>query len=129
VTFFDWEPRALEIAAASAREQPGLAERCDFFAGDWRNPPPLEPFDLILGADVLYERRNVPAVAAFLARHLRPGAEAWIADPGRINAQHFPEFAEDEGLEVLDGGMLLEQANRPDIRLLRLRRRGRSGSR
>jgi predicted nicotinamide N-methyase len=129
VTFFDWEPRSLEIVAASAREQPDLAERCDFVAGDWRNPPPLESFDLILAADVLYERRNAPAVATFLARHLKPGAAAWIADPGRINAQHFPALAEREGLEVLTREILLEQANGPDVHLLRLRRRGRSGSR
>ena len=83
VTFFDWEPRALEIVAASASCQQAPAGTFDFVVGDWRRPPPFGRFDLILGADVLYERRNAPAVAAFLARHLKPGAEAWIADPGR----------------------------------------------
>jgi predicted nicotinamide N-methyase len=124
VTFFDWEQRALEIVAASARQQPHLAERCDFVVGDWRNPPRIEPCDLILAADVLYERRNVPAVAAFLAGHLKPGAEAWVADPGRINAQHFPGLVQHEGLELLDDGILLRQANGPDVRLLRLVRPG-----
>ena len=81
VTFFDWEPRALEIVAASALQQPEPADRFSLVVGDWRQPPPLGPFDLILGADVLYEQRNAPPVAAFLAQHLKPGAEAWIADP------------------------------------------------
>src|ERR671923_249858 len=44
VTFFDWEPRALEIVAASAREQGGPAARFDFVVGDWRQPPPFGPF-------------------------------------------------------------------------------------
>src|SRR4051812_8057426 len=66
VTFFDWEPRAIEIVTASAQRQPVSAERFQYVAGDWRQPPPFGPFDLILGADVLYEQRNAPAVAAFL---------------------------------------------------------------
>ena len=95
VTFFDWEPTR---AGDRGRRAP-LASRCrsetpfEFVVGDWRQPPPFGPFDLILGADVLYERRNAPAVAAFLARHLKPGAEAWIADPGRPQAGPFPALA------------------------------------
>ena len=122
VTFFDWEPRALEIVAASAREQGGPAARFDFVVGDWREPPPFGPFDLVLGADVLYERRNAPAVAAFLARHLKPGAEAWITDPGRPHARLFPALAENEGLEYLGSETLPPQAHQMEITLLRLRR-------
>src|SRR5918992_958060 len=86
ITFFDWEPRALAIVAASARKQQAPPDTFDFVVGDWRQPPAFGPFDLILGADVLYERRNAPAVATFLARHLKSGSEAWIADPGRPQA-------------------------------------------
>ena len=122
VTFFDWEPRALEIAAASAREQGLPPATFDFILGDWREPPPLGPFDLILGADLLYERRNAPAVAAFLARHLKPGAEAWIADPGRPHAQLFTALAREAALELLGSEVLPPQAQQPEITLLRLRR-------
>src|SRR6185436_12053970 len=66
VTFLDWEPRALALVAASAREQGAPEGECACLVGDWRNPPACGPFDLILGADVLYEERNAPAVAAFL---------------------------------------------------------------
>lgn len=119
VTFFDWEPRALEIVAASASKQ-RMPAAFDFVVGDWRTPPPLDPFDLILGADILYEERNGPPVAAFLADHLKPGAEAWIADPGRKHAQEFPDIAERYGLEWVDLETL-PHGNRPDITLLRLR--------
>lgn len=126
VTFFDWEPRALQIVAASANEQHSAATAFDFVVGDWREPPPFGPFDLILGADVLYERRNAPAVAAFLSHHLTPNGEAWIADPGRPQAEKFPECAEHEGLE-LHGLEIMPSVPDPgappaEIRLMRLRR-------
>lgn len=122
VTFFDWEPRALEIVAASAQRQQLPADALEFVAGDWRRPPPLGPFDRILGADVLYERRNVPAVAAFLAGHLKPGAEAWIADPGRPQAGPFLALTEAAGLLIQSRGQLPRRSDGDRITLLRLRR-------
>ncbi len=53
-------------------------------SGDWRSPPRLPPFDLILAADVLYEARSLPAVATFFRGHLAPGGEAWLADPSDL---------------------------------------------
>ena len=123
VTFFDWEPRALEIVALSARAQGRPAEAFELFVGDWRTPPPFGPFDLILGADLLYERRNAPAVAAFLAGHLKPGAEAWIADPGRLHAKPFPSLAAQAGLERVATEPLGPAEGR-EITLFRLRRPG-----
>ncbi len=122
VTFFDWEPRALEIVAASARQQGELAARCKYVVGDWRTPPAFGPFDRILGADVLYERRNGPAVAAFLARHLEPGGEAWLTDPSRPQARRFPSLAEEAGLELLAADRLPSAPPEPAITFLRLRR-------
>jgi 2-polyprenyl-3-methyl-5-hydroxy-6-metoxy-1,4-benzoquinol methylase len=122
VTFFDWEPRALEVVAASVREQPVPADRFACVSGDWRRPPPFGPFDLILGADVLYERRNAPAVATFLAGHLKPGAEAWIADPGRAAAGPFPALASEQGLQVISTETLPPRDHASTITLLRVLR-------
>jgi 2-polyprenyl-3-methyl-5-hydroxy-6-metoxy-1,4-benzoquinol methylase len=122
VTFFDWEPRAIEIVQASVERQIVPAAKVQYAIGDWRQPPPLGSFDLILGADVLYERRNAPAVAAFLASHLKPGAEAWIADPGRPQAGPFPELAAQSGLEMLGEETVRVGSDAPDITLLRVRR-------
>jgi predicted nicotinamide N-methyase len=96
VTFLDWEPAAVEIAVASAWTA-GFSS-VDGIACDWRAPPPLAPFDLVLGADVLYEERNVPAVAQFLHAHVAPGGAAWITDPGRRHAEGFPAACEAVGL-------------------------------
>lgn len=120
VTFFDWEPRALEIVQASAARQPQPAANFTFVVGDWRDPPPMGPFDLILGADVLYEQRNAPAVAAFLAGHLKPGAEAWIGDPGRPQAGPFPAHAETHGLQLASSEIMPPRPHATEITLLRV---------
>lgn len=122
VTFFDWEPRALEIVQASASRQPQPADTFAFVVGDWRDPPQMGPFDLILGADVLYEQRNAPAVAAFLAGHLKPGAEAWIGDPGRPQAGPFPALAEAHGLQLASSEIMPPRPHATEITLLRVLR-------
>lgn len=122
VTFFDREPRALEIVGASACEDEWRAATLQLVVGDWRTPAPIGLFDLILGADVLYDRGNATAIAAFLARHLRPGAEAWIADPGRTNAEGFATEARKAGLELVRTERLPTRERQPDVRLLRVRR-------
>jgi predicted nicotinamide N-methyase len=98
VTFLDWEPIALEVAKASAWAA-GLSS-FERVACDWRAPPPLAPFHRILGADLLYEARNGPGVARFLAAHLEKGGEAWITDPDRLHARDFPGDLAGAGLAV-----------------------------
>ena len=60
---------------------------------DWADPVAVlerGPFDLVLAADVLYERT---AAAQLLALLPRLASEAWIADPGRPAAEAFVEQA------------------------------------
>jgi predicted nicotinamide N-methyase len=52
---------------------------------DWRAmPDDLGRFDLVLAADVLYERPYAPLVARAVLGLLAPNGVAWIADPGRV---------------------------------------------
>lgn len=56
---------------------------------DWREPRELRdrgPFDLVLAADVLYERASVAPLLSLLPLLAR---EAWLADPGRPPAGAF----------------------------------------
>jgi hypothetical protein len=60
---------------------------------DWSDPDELvvrAPFELVLAADVLYERASVSSLL-FLLPRLAP--EAWLADPGRPAAAPFVEQA------------------------------------
>ena len=57
---------------------------------DWRAlPDDLGTFDLILAADVLYERPHAMLISALIARALAPEGRALIADQGRVALQDF----------------------------------------
>ena len=120
VTFFDWEPRSLELVAASAHRLGQEPEA--LVAGDWRSPGALGPFDLVLAADVLYERGNVEPVARFLARQLSRGGEAWLADPRRFEAALLPAAAEAAGLRLHDPLVLPDRPQGARVQCWRLTR-------
>ena len=48
-----------------------------------------EPFDLVIGSDLLYEADSRGELAEFLVRHAKPLAEVWIVDPDRGNRSAF----------------------------------------
>jgi predicted nicotinamide N-methyase len=82
---------ALALVGHNARENGVHVETT---LSDWTAPEELVkrgPFDLVLAADVLYERL---AVAALLSLLPRLGPQAWIADPGRPAAEAFIAEAE-----------------------------------
>ena len=66
---------------------------------DWHAPRTqgLGYCDLVLVADVLYERRNVTALTVLIPTLLIPGGEILLADPGRKNAPVFLEGMRDMG--------------------------------
>jgi predicted nicotinamide N-methyase len=83
----DMAPEALALAKRNARANGVRIETTTF---DWEAPGDLAPFDLVLAADVLYERSAVAPLLDLLPR-LAP--EAWLADPGRPAAGAFLEQA------------------------------------
>ena len=87
VLAFDYEPEALAYAqrnGAQNWELLGGNAPPLFMAMDWRRPALARgSADLLLGADILYERRFFEPVAALLDFALAPDGVAWIADPER----------------------------------------------
>jgi predicted nicotinamide N-methyase len=97
VTFTDYSPAALALAAHNAR-----LNGFDQFATcivDWQQPP-REQYSVILGADVLYERRCLPDVLRVLDRMLVPSGEALLSDPDRAIADDFEPLARSRGYAV-----------------------------
>jgi predicted nicotinamide N-methyase len=79
----DWSPDAVALLRRNA-ERNGVLLDAD--AVSWFEPDALAgrgPFDLVLAADVLYERRNAEPLLALLARVTAPDGEALLADPAR----------------------------------------------
>jgi predicted nicotinamide N-methyase len=86
----DASPEAVELAERSARLN---NLELDTAVVDWAEPDrliELGAFDLVLAADVLYERASVSLMLGLLPR-LAP--ETWIADPGRPALEPFLERA------------------------------------
>ena len=82
-----------EALALVARNADANGVRVETAAVDWADPAELvrrAPFDLVLAADVLYERASVARLLSLLPRL---GPEAWLADPGRPAAAAFLEQA------------------------------------
>jgi predicted nicotinamide N-methyase len=93
----DWSAAALELLAGNAARN-GVA--LDTMRVDWTRPEELlarGPFPLVLAADVLYERRNVPVLLELLPRLVGQTGEVWLADPGRATADTFLTLADAEG--------------------------------
>lgn len=57
-------------------------------------------FDLVLGADVLYERPNVVALADLVPKLLAPEGEVLFADPRRDDAPAFLKMMEEKGFRI-----------------------------
>jgi predicted nicotinamide N-methyase len=85
VLAFDYEPEALVFARRNAATNlPPQTPGPLFAVMDWRAPAvPAGSAQVILGADILYERRFFEPVAAFLDHALAPAGRAFIADPER----------------------------------------------
>jgi predicted nicotinamide N-methyase len=85
----DWSPQAIDLLHENAARNDARLETAIV---DWRAPEAIvgrAPWDLVLGADLLYERRNVPLLLDLLPRLLGERSMLWLADPGRAPAAEF----------------------------------------
>jgi len=96
VMLTDYEEDALAFARYNAMRNlpPGvLTERVRFRQLDWRSPGELAKVDLVIAADVTYERRNFLPLLRLVSRVLRPGGMAVFADPDRAVGREFLSIA------------------------------------
>ncbi|MFL5845229.1 MAG: class I SAM-dependent methyltransferase [Solirubrobacteraceae bacterium] len=93
----DWAPDALEAVELNAAHNEVAVET---LVSDWRAPGELlarGPFDLVIAADVLYERRNVTPLTELIERL---DTVVWLADPGRPPAAEMTGNLELAGWDV-----------------------------
>ena len=86
VLAIDWAEDAVALLRDNA-ERNGIALRAERVR--WDDPGPLleqAPWDLVLGADLLYEQRNADRLLELLPRL---GGDLLLADPGRPFAAAF----------------------------------------
>ncbi len=100
VTASDYYEDALLFTSHNAFTATG--RRPDVRLVDWRALPADigdgGGYDLIVGADVLYEPDYPGLIAGAIARTIAPGGRALIADPHRVHAPRFPDECATVGL-------------------------------
>ena len=85
----DWSPDAVEAAAHNARRN---GVDIEVAVVSWQRPQEIierAPWDFVIGADLLYERRNAGHLLELLPQLVDERSEVWIADPGRPAAEEF----------------------------------------
>jgi predicted nicotinamide N-methyase len=107
----DYQADALALAAWNAQQNEITG--IETFLADWRawrHPP---RYDLILGADVLYDASLHFYLEAIFRKNLRPGGRLLLADPGRPQALDFAVQLETHGwrIEIQTMAVAALQAN------------------
>jgi len=89
VLFADLEPPALLFAQLNSLPFAGRARTRRL---NWQRDRLDESFDLIVGADILYERKQWEFLELFWRAHLAPGGHVLLGEPGRQTGDLFVEW-------------------------------------
>ena len=102
VTMTDCEPDALEFARYNAAVNLTSEERSRTALRmlDWSDPAAAGVFDLVIGADIVYDRQHFSALLSCARRNLRAGGSFLIADPGRSIGRDFMRLAAGAGFRL-----------------------------
>lgn len=117
VTATDHYEIALDFARHNAKVNTGRDLKTGHL--DWHSSATedLGRFDLILAADVLYERRNVSALVTLIPDLLAPEGEVLISDPRRRDTPHFVENMDANGFGCTTRSAIVRQGKQ-DIEVL-----------
>lgn len=123
VTATDYYEQAIHMARANAARN--LDREPAVRMVNWRHwPGDLGQFDVVIAADVLYEKEYATLVAQCLARALAPTGEAIIADPGRLALPAFRAALPLNGLVLVETVTVpyADHVVKQQVQLMRVRR-------
>jgi predicted nicotinamide N-methyase len=118
VLFADIEPPALLFAQLNSLP---WASRVRARKLNWRTDRLDERFDLIVGADILYERAQWEYQEPFLRYHLAHGGQVLLGEPGRQTGDLFLDWIKPCGWELEIFAEKVPTRDKP-VRILRLTR-------
>jgi predicted nicotinamide N-methyase len=81
-----------------------------------------EKFDLILGADILYDRKQWNALHEFWLPHLAPGGSILLAEPGRQTGDLFIHWIQEKNWTLIQSTQLIPPSNK-SIRIFQLQKK------
>jgi predicted nicotinamide N-methyase len=86
---------------------------------DWRFDRLDQRFDLIAGADIVYDRTDWQVLFDFWSYHLKPGGRVLLAEPKRHSGAEFCDWMQDKNWSVSESRLEVTERNFP-IRLFEL---------
>ena len=116
VLFADLEPPALLFARLNGVPFEHIRAR----RVNWQSDDLGERFDVIIGADILYERSQWVFLSPFWKRHLKGRGTVMLGEPGRPTGDGFIEWIGGQGWALRQFVQPVETRERP-IRVLELR--------
>ena len=124
VTATDYYDDALHVTRGNAARN--LGREPEIRLVNWREwPEDLGRFDVVIAADVLYEKEYATLVAECLVKALKPDGVAIVADPGRLALPAFRDHLEAVGLELADTARVKYEDGviKQEVQIMRLRLR------
>lgn len=123
VTITDYEEIILDFQRVSvaASGLSGLV-RCEML--DWLNPPEMEPFDVLAGAEILFREEFFQPLLDICLNYLKPGGVIFLAHDA--SRQSLPKFLKLAGeYFIIDGKVQKYRKEHRDVTIIlnRLRRK------
>ena len=119
VTLADLEPPPLLFAKLNCLPYSPSARTLRL---NWQSARLIKRFDLILGADILYERAQWDHLEPFWRAHVHLGGAVLLGEPGRPTGNDFPDWITARGWNLALHEQLVATRSRP-IRLFELCRK------
>jgi len=94
----DHQPGVLALARRNAAQN--AVHGIEQFLADWRHWEHTERYDLLLGADILYERAMHPYLERIFRANLAPQGALLLSDPVRPQALEFTSQLEKAGWSI-----------------------------
>lgn len=123
VTISDYEDIILDFQRVSVAAS-GLTGLVRVEMLDWLNPPPMEPFDVLAGAEILFREEFFQPLLNIFLTCLKPDGVILLAhDSGRQSLPKFLELAREHF--VIDGKVRRFRKDHKDVTIIlnRLRRK------
>lgn len=123
VTVSDYEDIILDFQRVSAAAS-GLADRVHCTMLDWLQPPEMEPYDILAGAEILFREEFFQPLLDIFATYLKPDGVIYLAHDAR--RQSLPKFLERAGENFeIDGKVKTIRKDNKEVTIIlnRLRRK------
>lgn len=98
-------------------------DSCEFEVVDWKSPSSaLGEFDLIVGAEIIYDDEDWPYLSEFWKHHLKPSGRVMLCDPYRKTGREFRTWILDHGWSAVFRDKRIPDFARP-INVIELQKR------